>query len=126
MSFLSDLGKTLQAGGQVASIFIPAVSPVMQIIGALAPGAKPVTDAVTNVGSELTAITQLVSQIEAIGNIANLDGTTKAKAIAPLVAQILKASPFMKDLKVVDQAKFLADCEAIAGSFADILNNVQH
>jgi hypothetical protein len=114
MSFLKKLGEVLNAG----SGLLPIVGPLINIF---APKAAP---GVQNVSDELPKIAAIIAQIEAIGQAMQLPGAKKLEIAAPMVAQIVLASPLMAGKSIQDQVLFMKGVTGIAGGMADLLNSL--
>ncbi len=114
MTFLSKLGAILLKATQVITGF----QPIQQ---AMYPQASNV---VTKTISELSLLSALVVQAEAMGQALGIKGPDKAKAIAPLVGQMVLTSEMMVGRTIKDVALFNKGCLGLGGDVADILNSL--
>lgn len=69
--------------------------------------------------------TDVVIAIEAVGQVAGLDGPAKMRAAAPLIAQVVLKSDFMAGKKIADATLFQQGCQRIGSGFADVLNSLK-
>jgi len=111
MSFLKKLGGALLKGLSIVSGVTPYLPASVQ-------------PAVTLVTSELTAMAQVVAQMEAVGQALNLAGPQKLIAAAPGIEQIILTSSLMVGKKVADETKFKAAVNGLASNMADLLNSL--
>lgn len=114
MSFLKSLGQALN----VASAFVPATAPLINLA---IPKAAPVVGDVQSITGMLTTIIN----IEQMGQQLSLTGDQKVKLAAPQIAQLLASSPLLMGRKVKDAAKYQQDVTDLAGKLADILNDFE-
>ncbi len=114
MTFLQKLGTILLKVTQVITGF----QPIQQVTYPQA------GNIVTKIISELSMLSALVVQAEAMGQALGIKGPDKAKAIAPLVAQMVLQSEMMVNRKISDPVKFQAGCQELGGAIADILNSL--
>ena len=114
MTFLKALGAAILKGAAIVGGFAPLVEAAL-------PGEAAKIQVVSN---DFTQMANLVVQVEAMGQAANLTGPQKASAIAGAMAQaILTTAPFIGK-KIANPAKFQTDAAALAGAIADLLNDV--
>lgn len=114
MTFLKRVGQILMKAVEVWAGFSQTVQREF-------PGVAGVVQVVTK---DLTQVAQIVTEVEAIGQIGGLAGPDKLKAAAPLVAQVIMQSALMDGKTVADPALFAKACEEIAGGMADLLNSL--
>ncbi len=115
MTFLQKLGTILLKVTQVITGF----QPIQQVTYPQA------SNVVTKVLSELSLLSGLVVQAEAMGQALGIKGPDKAKAIAPLVAQMVLQSEMMVGREIGDVALFQKGCIGLGGDIADILNSLK-
>lgn len=114
MTFLKLLGSLILKGLAIVTEFAPAVQ---QLI----PNSAGVLSVVSK---DLSEMYQVIANVEAVGQMQGLAGPDKAKAAAPLIAQIVLASAGMAGKQIADPALFDKACVEIAGGIADVLNSV--
>lgn len=112
MSFLKKIGSILGKATQIALGFGP-------VIQQFAPQTSPVVREVT---SDLQQLAQIIVNVEAIGQALEIAGPDKARAAAPLIAQVILQSSVMAHRKIHDPALFQKGCAELGGAVADILN----
>lgn len=118
MTFLKKFGAALVKGLAVVAGFEPTVN---GLIGGLAPQAAGI---VAQAESELSQISSVVGNVEAIGQALALTGAQKLTAAAIPVEQIILSASFMTGKNIKDETKFKAAVSAIASGFADLLNSL--
>lgn len=114
MTFLKKLGGII---AQVSGIFLGFAPFLTKEV----PGTGNVVQIVSK---DLAAIADAVTNAEAIGQLQGLSGADKAKALGPIVAQIIMSGTLVANKKIGDQAGFLAACTTIGGGVADLLNAI--
>lgn len=77
------------------------------------------------VSKDLTAIAQIVLNVETIGQALNQPGPQKLIAAAPLVAQVILQSSILANQSIANPELFQKGCGEIAGGMADILNSLK-
>lgn len=111
---MSFLKKAAQVALQIGK-FVIGFGP---LIAQVDPAAAPVI-------SEITQIVGVIGSVEMIGQTLTLSGADKLKAAAPLVSQVILASPFMQNHKIEDPIKFQAAIGTITGGVVDLLNSLK-
>lgn len=114
MTFLKKLGSVLATVTGLFMGFAPLLTKQYPQTG----------EVVTTVSKDLAAIGDGVAQIEAIGQLQGLSGEQKAKALGPIVAQIVLSSSLVAGKKIADPALFQQACTNLGGDVADILNSL--
>lgn len=114
MTFLQRVGQILMKGIEIWAGFA-------QTIQREFPGVSGPVQVITK---DLTQIATIVTEVEAIGQIASTAGSDKLKAATPLVAQVIMQSALMEGRTVANPTLFTKSCEEIAGGMADLLNSL--
>lgn len=114
MSFLSVLGTIITTGERLFLGFAPTITQNI-------PGTA---NTVQVISKDFAAVGDAVTSIEAIGQLQGLSGPDKAKAVGPLVAQIILNGSLVAGRPIQDQAKFQAACVTIGGAVADVLDSL--
>lgn len=114
MSFLSKLGQIINIGEQLFLGFAPTLQQDFPKAGGV----------IQTISADLSAVGDLVTTGEAIAQLKGMSGADTAKALGPLVAQVILKSTLVAGKKIADQAKFNAACIAIGGDVADVLNSL--
>jgi len=114
MTFLAKLGGIIAKVVGIFTGFAPLIESALPKSAGV----------IQTVSQDLTQIANLVVNIEAIGQLQGLSGPDKAKAIAPLVAQIITSSTIVAGHKIANPALFLQGCTNIGGGMADVLNSL--
>jgi hypothetical protein len=76
------------------------------------------------VENELVQFTDVIQDIEVIGQALTLPGTEKLKAATPLITQVVLQSDLLLKHKIHDQALFSKAMEGYAQATADLLNSL--
>ena len=113
MSFLSKLGSILLKGLSIVVGIAPLVSADPQ-------AASVITETETILNKIITA----VQYAEGMGQALSLPGAQKLIAAAPFVEQAVLDLFKARGWQIADETKFKADCAALTGVIADILNDV--
>lgn len=109
MTFLKKLGQIIATGVELVTGFAP-------ILTALHPSTTPV---VTTVQNDLSAISQIVVQAEALGAALGLNGPDKLRAATGPVVQILMQSELIAGKPMSDTA-----AQALNTAAQQIINGV--
>lgn len=115
MKFLTKLGQILVKATQIVTGFGP-------IVQQFVPSS---VDAVTEVTSDLNLIAQVISNVEAVGQVTGLTGPDKLKAATPLVAQAILASSLLAKHQIANATLFQQGAQKIADGMADVLNSLK-
>ncbi len=119
MSFLKSFGEAMLRGTSIVTGLAPMIAPVANII---APGSGA---AITVVTDTFVAIIEKICLVETIGQQMGAPGAKKLELATPLVAQVILASPLLRDKKVIDQAKFDGAVKGLSSNMADLLNSLE-
>lgn len=114
MKFLNVLGKVIITGLKVVV--------GLQGAGVFTGGAA---TTVTRVKDDLTQLSAVIAQAEVMGQVLNLPGEDKLKAVAPLVGQIILGSAALAQHKVAQPDLFLQGTTKITSGWADVLNSLE-
>lgn len=114
MSFLKKLGNIIATVTAVFTGFAPLLEKSVPSTGQV----------IQIISKDISAVADAVVQAEALGQMAGMDGATKAKYLAPVVAQIILSGTIVAGKKIADQALFLQGCGNLGGAVADILNSL--
>lgn len=114
MTLLAKIGGIIVKGLAI----LTGVAPIFQ---SAVPGASGTISTVT---SDLTQISTIITEVEAMGQALAIKGPDKLKAAAPLVAQVILQSSLLVNHKIANQALFTQACTEIAGGMADLLNSL--
>jgi hypothetical protein len=114
MTFLKRLGSILAQGIAIATGFGPLIAPFL--------GAK-ASAVVTTATNDLTAIGQVVVQVEAILQGPGR-GAEKLAAATPLIASVVRTSELVSGHKIADENLFIKGCSDLASAVAEILNSL--
>jgi hypothetical protein len=115
MKFLTKLGQILVKATQIVTGFGPLVQQFVPVAG----------NAVAEVTSDLDLLAQIISNVEAVGQVTGLTGPDKLKAATPLVAQAILASSMLAKHKIADASLFNQGAQKIADGMADVLNSLK-
>lgn len=114
MSFLKKLGGVLLKVGQIVVGFGPMLgTAIPQIAGAI-----------QVVSRDISAIVQVITNVEAIGQTLGIAGPDKLKAAAPLVAQIVLQSEILVGKTIANPVLFQQACTEYAQATVDLLNSL--
>lgn len=123
MSLLQKIGQVLLKGTEL----IPGVGAYAQVIAGAIGGdqaSAAVSAGVVKVDSTIEEIIQAVQIAEAMGTAISAPGAQKATMAAPIVSQIMLRLAHAKGWKIANETKFNADCTALGGVVADIMNDI--
>lgn len=116
MTFLKKLGQVLL---KIVGIAV-GIGPIVQPF--LGSGVQPV---VTQINNDLTAIGQVVVQIEtAFAAVAGSTGTQKLAAAIPLVGNIIRTSELVAGKKIANEAQFTLAIQEYTQATVDLLNSI--
>lgn len=115
MKFLTKLGNVLLQVTQVVTGFAPLAKVAL-------PG---YADKVDVVSQDLAELSQIIVNVEAVGQALSLAGPQKLQAAAPLIAQVLIRSSIVANHKVANPALFQQGATKIADGLADVLNSLE-
>src|SRR5262249_36219406 len=114
MTFLKKLGQIISTITGIFTGFAPFLEKTVPQTG----------QTVQIVSKDLSAIMDEVANIEAIGNLQGLSGADKAKALGPIVANILLSSSALTGKKIANPTLFAQAAQEIGGGVADLLNSL--
>lgn len=115
MKFLTKLGNVLLQVTQVVTGFAPLAKVAL-------PG---YADKVDVVSQDLAELSQIIVNVEAVGQALSLAGPQKLQAAAPLIAQVLIRSSIVANHKVANPVLFQQGATKIADGLADVLNSLE-
>lgn len=114
VKFLTILGKViLQASGVVQ-----AFAPIAQAIYPNQAGT------IQTISRDSAEIANIIAQVEAIGQMSQLNGEQKLAAATPLVAQIVLSSSVLANHKIAHPDLLQQGIAKITGGWADVLNSI--
>lgn len=115
MNFLAKLGGIILKVTEIVTGFSPILQTVL-------PGQK---DTIQLVSRDLVEIANIITQVEAFGQVLGTPGADKLKAATPLVAQIILQSSILANHSIANPALFKQGTQKIADGMADVLNSLQ-
>lgn len=116
LTFLKKLGGIVLQVGAVVTGLYPLIQPMLG-------SGKPATIVGTAV-NDLSQISKLVIQIEAVGQSLNLTGPQKLQALVPLVQNVVLTSEVVDGKKVANNDLFVKACTEYAQATVDLLNSI--
>lgn len=114
MTFLKKLGNIISTIAGIFTGFAPILTKEIPQTGQV----------VQIVSKDLAAILDEVANVEAIGQLQGMDGTQKARALGPIVANIILGSSPLSGKKIANPALFAQACQEIGAGAADLLNSL--
>ena len=114
MTFLKKLGQIISTVAGIFTGFAPFLQKELPQTGTV----------VQTVSKDLSAIMDAVTNVEAIGQLQGLSGADKAKALGPIVANIILGSAPLTGKKIANQTLFSTACQEIGAGVADLLNSL--
>lgn len=112
MKFLSQIGKSIIAGATYVAKFDGWV-PMSSI---------PI---IPKLEDDIAKLSNIIVEVEVLGQTLNVPGPDKLKAAIPLIAQVILKSSILTNHSISDQTLFIQGCTKVAGGFADILNSLK-
>jgi len=117
LTFLKKLGTILANAAGIFAGIGPIITPF------LGSAASQASSAIGTAVNDLTAISQVVVQVEAVLQAPG-SGPQKLIAATPLVIQILKTSQIVAGKQIADEALFAKAAQEITSGVADLLNSI--
>ena len=114
MNFLARIGGIILKVTEVVTGFAPILETAL-------PGQKANIQVVSK---DLAQIANIITEVEAIGQVLSIPGVDKLKSAAPLVAQTILQSSILVNHTINDSVLFKQGCTKIADGMADVLNSL--
>lgn len=118
MKFLTKLGQIINKGLQIASVFVPGINAFLPA------GAQATAQSVeTKIEDSLQTFSQIIFDVEAIGQVLQLKGADKLKAASPLIADAILKSAAFANHKISDETLFNQGITSLTSGLADVWNS---